>query len=207
MNTVVEVFADINCPFTQVGLKRVSRELAESAPEIRIHVRAWPLEWVNGEVLDVAGVQIKAKRLTEQLNVNDFAGFDPTQWPTTTIPALNLAAAAYDRDMAAGLEVSLDIRAALFERGQNVGDPEVLAALASKHDLAAPPTEPVQSVLDDYAEGKLLPVKGSPHFWAKGGEVFCPSLDLGHDEEGQLTALFATNGLSEFIDMIQSSQT
>ncbi len=207
MSTVVEVFADINCPFTQVGLKRVARELGESAPETLIHVRAWPLEWVNGEVLDVAGVAIKAKRLTEQLQVNDFAGFDPTQWPTSTIPALNLAAAAYERDMATGLEVSLDIRAALFERGQNVGDPEVLAAMAAGHDLPAPATDPVQSVLDDYAEGKLRPVNGSPHFWARGGEVFCPSLDLGHDEEGQLTALFATNGLGEFIAMIESTQS
>ena len=49
----VEVFADVLCPFTHVGLhtlidRRGERGLAE--PLLRI--RAWPLELVNGAPLD-----------------------------------------------------------------------------------------------------------------------------------------------------------
>ena len=95
----VEVFADITCPFTHVGLKRV---------------------------------------VTDQLGVDDFSGFNADRWPSTTLPALNLAAAAYERDAATGLAVSLDLRAALFERGLDVSDPEVLSDIAFAHDLAVP---------------------------------------------------------------------
>ena len=60
MPTRLEVFADISCPFTHVGLKRfthvglkrVVHELAASDGQIDIVVRAWPLEWVNGAPLE-----------------------------------------------------------------------------------------------------------------------------------------------------------
>ncbi|MFT4616189.1 MAG: hypothetical protein ACKVG5_14010 [Acidimicrobiales bacterium] len=47
-STTVEVFADITCPFTRVGLKRVVEHLAQIDHPIEVIVRAWPLEWVNG---------------------------------------------------------------------------------------------------------------------------------------------------------------
>jgi hypothetical protein len=48
----IEVFADIVCPFTHVGLRRLSeaRRGREVSPVVR--VRAWPLELVNGRALD-----------------------------------------------------------------------------------------------------------------------------------------------------------
>ena len=50
---VLEVFADVTCPFTHVGLKRVIEHIASSERPIAVRVRAWPLEWVNGAGLDV----------------------------------------------------------------------------------------------------------------------------------------------------------
>ena len=202
--TTVEVFADITCPFTHVGLKRVIDHVAEMATPAEVIVRAWPLEWVNGTPLDVDAVVVKAGALSEQLGVDDFSGLRADAWPATTIPALNLAANAYERDAATGLAVSLELRAALFERGENVDDPAVLARIAAAHDLAPPSNEPSATVTADYDDGKRRGVKGSPHFFVAADDFFCPALDLGHDDEGHLTARFDAGMLAEFFDRIDA---
>jgi hypothetical protein len=51
--TVVEVFADIGCPFTHVGLRRLVEQRREAGrDDISLWVRAWPLEIVNGTPMD-----------------------------------------------------------------------------------------------------------------------------------------------------------
>lgn len=202
--TTVEVFADITCPFTHVGLKRVIHHVAEMTTPATVVVRAWPLEWVNGRPLDVDAVLVKARALSEQLGVDDFAGLRADRWPATTIPALNLAASGYARDAATGLAVSLELRAALFEHGENVGDGEVLARIARAHDLAAPATEPSPTVTADYEEGKRRGVKGSPHFFVGSDGFFCPALDLGHDSDGHLTARFDAEMLADFFARVDA---
>ncbi len=202
MTTVVEVFADVSCPFTHVGLKRVVEHVAEIGREIDVVVRAWPLEWVNGAPLEAAAVEVKARALCEQLGVEDFSGLRPDQWPATTLPALNLAALAYARDAATGLAVSLAIRAALFERGLDVGDPDVLVDIAAEYGLPAPGNEASAAVRADYDEGLARGVSGSPHFWIGQDDFFCPALDLGHDTDGNLTARFDADGLAEFFTRI-----
>ncbi|HET9729434.1 MAG TPA: disulfide bond formation protein DsbA, partial [Acidimicrobiia bacterium] len=47
--TLIEVFADIVCPFTHTGLARLITERTRRGAEIQLRVRAWPLEYVNGE--------------------------------------------------------------------------------------------------------------------------------------------------------------
>jgi len=194
----VEVYADITCPFTHVGLKRVIERIAEMERPVDVYVRAWPLEWVNETGLEVTAVEGKVKALTEQLGVDDFFGLDHDQWPTSTIPALALVAAGYARDMATGLAVSIELRTALFEQGQNVGDRDVLAELAGNHDLPVPEPGDTAAVQADYDEGRSRGVSGSPHFFVGQADFFCPALDLGHDADGNLTARFDTEGLAAF---------
>nr|NKB42606.1 disulfide bond formation protein DsbA [Ilumatobacter sp.] len=129
---VVEVFADITCPFTHVGLKRVIAHVEELADPPTVRVRAWPLEWVNGSGLEADAVQLKATLLTDQLGVDDFHGFNSKCWPSSTLHALELSAVAYESGPAVGLAVSLDVRAALFEQGLDVGDRNVLADIAER---------------------------------------------------------------------------
>ncbi len=200
----VEVYADITCPFTHVGLKQVVRHVDAMAEPAEVIVRAWPLEWVNGKPLDVDAVMVKAQALTDQLGVDDFSGLRADAWPTTTIPALNLAAAAYERDTATGLAVSLALRAALFERGEDIGDPDVLARIAAAHDLSAPDTTTSASVQADYDGGVARGVKGSPHFFLDSDDFFCPALDLGHDADGHLTARFDADQLATFFARIDA---
>jgi predicted DsbA family dithiol-disulfide isomerase len=198
VSSTVEVFADITCPFTHVGLKRVVEHVAEMRRPAAVRVRAWPLEWVNGKGLAVDAVEAKARALTEQLGVDDFHGLRHDRWPATTIPALNLAASGYERDADTGLAVSLAVRAALFEEGFDVSDPSVLAAIADRHDLAAPGHEAAAAVRYDYDLGRRRGVTGSPHFWVGHDDFFCPSLDLGHDADGRLVAHFDAAGLARF---------
>ncbi len=198
--TLVEVFADITCPFTHVGLREIVRELDSSTD---IVVRAWPLEWVNGAPLDAIGVQVKIDALRSQLDLDAFRGFCPQRWPTTTVPALNLVAAAYAEGSAVGLNVSLAVREALFEQGRDIANPAMLAELAAERGLSAPDLSPSWQVRDDYAEGRRREVTGSPDFWLGGEEFFCPSLDLDHDAVGDLRASFDTNGLARFISRVR----
>lgn len=202
--STLEVFADITCPFTHVGLKRVIEHIAEIDHPVAVHVRAWPLEWVNGTGLDVDAVEMKAKALTEQLGVDDFTGLDHDQWPDTTIPALELAAAGYARDMETGLAVSVELRTALFEQGRNIADPEVLADIAARHDLALPEPGATAAVQADYDDGRSRGVSGSPHFFVGQDNFFCPALDLGHDADGNLTARLDVDGLAAFFARIDA---
>ena len=200
----VEVYADITCPFTHVGLKRVVQHVSEMSEPAAVVVRAWPLEWVNGAPLDVEAVLVKAAALTDQLGVDDFSGLRADAWPTSTIPALNLAASAYERDVATGLAVSLELRVALFERGEDIGDPGVLATIATAHDLPEPDADPCRALHSDYEGGKERGVRGSPHFFVASDDFFCPALDLGHDDEGHLTARFDPDMLAEFFARVDA---
>jgi DSBA-like thioredoxin domain len=207
MSPTVEVFADISCPFTHLGLAMVADTLAETSPGADIRVRAWPLEWVNGSPLDAAATGEKIEALRAQLGTDRFSGFRTDRWPATTIPALNLAAAAYETDPFTGLRVSLALRSALFEQGEDVSDGQVLSEIAASFDLAPPLVEPSAAVLADYSEGQHRLVSGSPHFWIDGHDYFCPSLDLGHDAAGGLTARLDPDGLLGFVTKVVDPTT
>ena len=168
----VEVYADITCPFAHVGLKQVIRHVRAMSEPAEVVVRAWPLEWVNGAPLAVDAVLVKAAALTDQLGVDDFSDVRADAWPDSTIPALNLAASAYQRDTATGLAVSLELRSALFEHGEDVGDPDVLTRIAAAHDLPAAPTDPSLAIQADYECGVARGVKGSPHFFVASDDFF-----------------------------------
>ena len=74
MSAPLEVFADITCPFTHVGLKQVVGHVAEMDEPIDVIVRAWPLEWVNGVALDAEVVATKSCVIADQLDVDYFSG-------------------------------------------------------------------------------------------------------------------------------------
>ena len=204
MASTLEVFADITCPFTHVGLKQVVGHVAEMSEPVEVLVRAWPLEWVNGSPLDVEAVLVKAAALSDQLGVDDFTGLRADRWPATTIPALELAAAAYARDAATGLAVSMELRAALFEHGVDVADPDALALIAAAHHLDADAPELGRAVRSDYEAGQRRGVRGSPHFFIGDDAFFCPALDLGRDADGHLTARFDSAMLADFFARVDS---
>ena len=181
----IEVFAELTCPFTHLSLRRVvarRAELGRTAPVLR--VRPWPLEVVNGEPLDPEHVAKEVAALRTQISPDLFAAFDPTRFPATSMPGLRLAEAAYAVDDATGEAVSLALRTALFEEGEDIAEAEVLARVAAAHGVAVPGEELDEQVCADYEEGKARGVEGSPHFIVAGESVFCPMLDIRKDDDG-----------------------
>jgi predicted DsbA family dithiol-disulfide isomerase len=174
----IEVFADVRCPFTHVGLRRlVERRAALGRTDIGLRVRAWPLELVNDAPLNPALIAEEVAALRAQAGPDLFAGFDATRFPASSLPALALAAAAYDRGTVPGERVSLALRNALFEDGHDVADPGVLREVAVAAGIESPIAAPRQ-VLADWEEGRRRGVVGSPHFFVRHEGYFCPSLDI-----------------------------
>jgi hypothetical protein len=53
----IEVFADIWCPFTHVGLRAIDEQRwIRARGDVGIVVRSWPLELINGAPMDPVAV-------------------------------------------------------------------------------------------------------------------------------------------------------
>ncbi len=184
---VIEVYADIWCPFAHVGLGAVVRRRKEMGRgEEGLRVRAWPLELVNGAPMDPATTAEHVRDLRDQVAPDLFTGFDPAHFPPTTLPALALVTAAYGQGDGTGEAVSLALRHALFEEGRDISNPDVLDGMAEAHGVTAPSAADEEAVLAEWHQGEARGVKGSPHFFCGDADAFCPTLDISRDEEGHL---------------------
>ncbi len=179
---IIEVFADIWCPFAHVGLRCVVERREQLRREdALLHVRAWPLELVNEAPLDPETTAHHIQELREQVAPDLFQQFDPDRFPTTTLPGLAWVHAAYEEDIKTGEAVSLALRNALFEGGLDISDPGVLSTIVLAEGVASFDAADRRSVLADWHEGKERGVKGSPHFFCGDADAFCPSLDIFKD--------------------------
>jgi predicted DsbA family dithiol-disulfide isomerase len=178
---VVEVFADVCCPFAHVGLRRFAERRDAAGADVVLRVRAWPLELVNGEPLDIEHETEVVSALRRQVAPDLFAGYDPARLPASSLPALALAAVAYRHDLKTGELASLTLRNALFEGGRDIGDPAELECIASALGI---PTGvgAAGAVDDDWREGRRRGVVGSPHFFFGQLEAFCPGLRIERGE-------------------------
>ncbi len=178
--TIIDVYADIWCPFTHVGLKRLveQRSKQQRSHEVTLRVRPWPLELVNAKPMDAAFIGDEIDDLRSQVAADLFTGFDVDAFPTTTLPALALAESAYRIGDAEGEQISLALRDAMFEEGLDISDPHVLNTIADAAGI--PPAIPADAdaVIAGWHEGKERGVVGSPHFFTTNGGFFCPALDI-----------------------------
>jgi predicted DsbA family dithiol-disulfide isomerase len=202
---VLEVFADVCCPFTHVGLRRFVEQRSNRArPDVVLRVRAWPLELVNGSPLDPAFVAEEVDELRAQVAADLFVGFDQSAFPASSIPAMAMAVAAYEHSDAAGEAVSLALRRALFDEGRDIADPAVLAEVGAAVGIGLPVEADDTTVRADWAEGVERGVQGSPHFFVPSSDdddgFFCPSLDISRDDAGHLHISSDPAELTVFFD-------
>ncbi|HVB92041.1 MAG TPA: DsbA family protein [Acidimicrobiales bacterium] len=184
---VIEVYADIWCPFAHVGLRAVvGRRDLLGRDDAVLRVRAWPLELVNGAPMDPETTAAHVRDLRAQVAPDLFTHFDPDHFPQSTLPALALVAAAYRRDDHMGEAVSFGLRNALFEHGEDISHGDVLARVADSFGVGAPTAEDEKAVRDEWHRGQSRGVKGSPHFFCGDADAFCPSLDISRDAGGHL---------------------
>jgi 2-hydroxychromene-2-carboxylate isomerase len=183
---LLEIYADIGCPFTHVGLAWVvERRGRLGRDDLAVRVRSWPLELVNGRPLDPVVVAEHVAELRAQVAPGLFRRFDRHHFPASTLPALALAAAASEHSAEVGLAVNLALRRAVFEEGKDVSDPGVLNEVADAHGVSGIPTDEA-TVRREWHEGHGRGVQGSPHFFCGDNDVFCPSLDIERDRLGHL---------------------
>ncbi len=136
---VIEVFADIWCPFAHVGLRAIEEQRARTGrTDVAIWVRAWPLELVNLAPLDAAVTWGHAENLREQVAPNLFAHLDVDRFPSSTLGALALANRAYRTNLQVGERVSFALRDALFEEGRDISNPGTLEELARDLGVVMP---------------------------------------------------------------------
>jgi predicted DsbA family dithiol-disulfide isomerase len=198
--TTIEVFADVCCPFTHVGLRRLVGERSRRGrDDVGLHIRAWPLELVNGAPLDPALVTEEVEELRRQVAPDLFAGFDPSRFPASSMPALVLAAAAAQEGPRVGEAMGLALRHALFEEGRDIGDVDVLLDVATSAGIQLPGPGNRARVEADWMEGRARGVEGSPHFFVGGQGWFCPSLDIER-LDGALRIRTSPEELQAFLD-------
>jgi predicted DsbA family dithiol-disulfide isomerase len=199
----VEVYADVLCPFAHVGLRRFVARRDDTAAPVSLRVRAWPLELVNGAPLPVTTVAEKVAALRRTVGQDLFAGFDAATWPTSSLPALQLEASAYLVGIDAGERVSLLLRDALFEHGEDISDPSLLDRLAALAGVPAAGPDAPQLVESDWIRGQERGVTGSPHFFVDGADFFCPSLEIRH-VDGELDIAFDASRFDAFFERCRS---
>lgn len=203
---ILEVYSDVWCPFAYVGITAALEErLRRGRSDVGIVMRAWPLELINGSPLDATMTGHHIDDLRSQVAPALFAGFDPRTFPTTTLPALSLAASAYGRNVQTGEEVSMALRRALFEDGLDLSDAQVLRQVATAWDLEQVDTNDVTAVRSDWDSGSDRGVQGSPHFFFGETDVFCPTLDIQHDDTGHLVLTRNRERLNSFLDVCFTS--
>lgn len=188
---VVDVYADVWCPFAHVGIARWVRRRTElGRGDVRLRVRAWPLELVNGEPFAADHVRHEVRDLRAQVDVDGlFDGVDAGAFPTSTLDALALTARAYRESVMAGEAVALELRRRLFVEGSDISDPAVLAEVAAEFgvpdhvpaETGAAADDPRGVVVEEWEHGRRRGVVGSPHFFAGATDLFCPSLRVRSD--------------------------
>jgi predicted DsbA family dithiol-disulfide isomerase len=196
---LLEVFADLWCPFAHLGLRAAKATYLElGRDDVVLWVRAWPLELVNGAPMDPDRAAANAAALRDQVVPDRFANVAAESFPGTTLPGLALAHAAYRVAPEVGEQMSFALRDALFEEGRDVSDPAVLAELAERFGVPEPDEKDREGVLEDYAEGQARGVIGSPHFFCGTSDHFCPSLEITQTEGGRRIQLQAAE-LTDFL--------
>lgn len=201
----VEVFADVGCPFTHIGLARFVEARAERGRlDVHLRVHAWPLEIVNGKPMDPGFIAEEIDEIRPQLDRDYFEGFEQASFPRTSLPAMALAAAGYGVDEPTGEAISLELRRLLFDHGTDISDPEVLAAVAKRNSVAFDPADHEshrEVVTADYELGRSRGVVGSPHFFTSKGDFFCPALTIGRDDQGRLHVKADPVAFGAFLDV------
>lgn len=201
----VEVFAEVMCPFTHVGLRAlIDRRSDRGLTEPRLRIRAWPLELINGQPLDPHHIGAEIAALRASVRPDLFAGFSPDGFPRTSMAAFALTTAA-DRtgDPALVEEVGIALRNTVFEDGLDIGRPEVVEPIASSFGLEPLTADATSAaVRADWEEGRRRGVIGSPHFFtADGGSWFCPALNISRDDVGAFVVAWK-QGTDQFVEHV-----
>ena len=196
---MIEIYADLWCPFAHVGLRAAAQIRDELSPDTALVIHAWPLELINGTPLDTDKTTANIEALRSSVAPELFAGFKSRNFPLSTLQGLALIEAANEIDVHLGERIGLGLRNLLFEHGVKIDNPELLAGIARQNGLSESVIDDVAAVRTRLQEEQSRGVKGSPHFFIGDQSLFCPLLDLSRDESGTLNASADMERLETFL--------
>jgi len=123
-------WAEYYCPWCYVTAVRLHESLKTYQGEVRVRMRAFPLEvYGSGPALRAIDAQERWLAAIQEPKA-EFANFESDDWPTTTLPAFEAYWAAVQQDERLALDYDLRIRHAFFAESRNIGRRDVLIELA-----------------------------------------------------------------------------
>jgi predicted DsbA family dithiol-disulfide isomerase len=125
---------------------RLHHVLPEYAGRVRLRVRPFPLEVMGGEAAPRRILEQEWWLAALQEPLAEFKPFTGDVWPTTTLPAFEVAWCAAQQSDDALLRFDLRVRQAFFGESRNIGRREVLLELANETGLDV---DRIKSALDD----------------------------------------------------------
>ena len=114
---------------------RLHHVLPEYQGRVRLRVRPFPLEVMAGEAAPRAVLDQEWWLAALQEPLARFKPFESEDWPTTTLPAFEVAWCAAQQGEAAFFAFDLRVRRAFFAESRNIGKREVLLDLAREVGL------------------------------------------------------------------------
>jgi predicted DsbA family dithiol-disulfide isomerase len=186
---MVAIWSDIHCPWAFVATHRLRQERDVRGLDVVFDQRAWPLELVNGRGIPE---HIVPEEMTVLANHEPelFSRFRGDSWPSTSLPAFELVAAARrGYGMRAAEDVDYYLRLAFFRDSVNLSIRPALEQALKAAAEANPTLDPDKiiaiwnseavrvDVLDDYRRSAELPIEGSPQiFWPDGSTTHNPGM-------------------------------
>ncbi len=125
---------------------RLHHVLPEYAGRVRLRVRPFPLEVMGGEAAPRHILEQEWWLAALQEPLAEFKPFNSDDWPTTTLPAFEVAWCAAQQSDDALLSFDLRVRRAFFAESRNIGRREVLLELAAESGLDL---DRIRAALDD----------------------------------------------------------
>ncbi|MEY2449616.1 MAG: hypothetical protein QOH79_3092 [Acidimicrobiaceae bacterium] len=177
----IVVWSDIACPWATLAVHRLHTERTRLGLEGRVTLdhRCFPLELVNGRCTP-------RKVLTAEVPVTGALAPEfgwkvwqapESEWPVTTLPALEAVQAAKEQSLDASEALDLALRRAFFAESRCISMRHVVLDVASS--IPAVDSDALAKALDNGTERKTVvrqwhdavdgPVQGSPHLFLPDG--------------------------------------
>jgi len=196
----IVVWSDLACPWATLAVHRFHRERSRLALDERVVLdhRAFPLELVNGRCTPkrILAVEVPVVgALAPEFGWQVWQAPD-SEWPVTTLPALEAVQAAKEQSLEASEALDLALRRALFAESRCISMRHVVLDVAAMtpevdSDALAKALDngtARHAVVEQWREAvDSASVKGSPHFFLPDGtDVANPGITMHWEgEQGQ----------------------
>ena len=177
----IVVWSDIACPWATLAVHRLHQERSRLGldEQVVLDHRAFPLELVNGRCTPrrVLAAEVPVVGALAPDFVWQMWQAPDSEWPVTTLPALEAVQAAKEQSLGASEALDLALRRAFFAESRCISMRHVVldvAALTPEVDSdalakALDNGSGRHAVIEQWHEAVDGPVKGSPHLYLPDG--------------------------------------